>query len=151
MYHPKGSKKPLQTLQSSRTFPNALWRLYRHTYTHIWSYTTLLDPSDQPMYHWKSQLSLWPTSLLLALEHVWRLTNDDIFFKKGKKGVETTSLYELSRLAKVCGLKSKNSGSYGPKCSPKVQGWGGHIYMEEFKRNLNAEHWWENRDRKIER
>ena len=43
------------------------------------------------------------------------------FFKKGRKGVETTSLDELSRLAKVCGLKSKNFGSYMPKCSPEVQ------------------------------
>ena len=47
------------------------------------------------------------------------------FFKKGRKGVETTSLDELSRLAKVCGLKSKNFGSYMPKCSPEVQLGGG--------------------------
>ena len=33
-------------------------------------------------------------------------------FKKGKQGVQTTSLDKLSRLAKVWGHQTRNSGSY---------------------------------------
>ena len=43
-----------------------------------------------------------------------------LFFEQGRKGVETTSLDELSRLAKVWGVESKDSGIYIPKFSSEV-------------------------------